>query len=90
MSWGDGKYGPAFYGAQVYLKPLSSGHAVYALVHIGRGNDMFYDCGKLGEVRTDAEAVSRWGCIRWAEDGLHIGCGPDEFFLPRATLESHR
>ena len=90
MSWGDGRYGPAFYGAQVYLEPLDSGYSVRALVHIGRGNDMFHDFGEIGRAQSDADAVARWGTIDWREDGLHIGSGTNEYFLPRAKVESHR
>jgi hypothetical protein len=90
MSWGDGKYGPAFYGAHVYLEPTSGGYSVRARVEVGRGNGYFHDCGELGTARTDAEAVARWGTIEWRGDGLHIGSGTNESFLPRTTLESHR
>ncbi len=90
MSWGDGKYGPSFYGANVYLEPLSSGYSVRARVYIGRGNDYFHDCGVLGTVQSDSEAVARWGAIDWREDGLHIGSSTNHYFLPKATLESHR
>ena len=90
MSWDDGKYGPAFYGAHVYLEPMASGRSVRARVFIGRGNDYFHDCGELGRVATDADAVARWGRIEWREDGLHIGTGTNHYFLARAQLESHR
>lgn len=59
MNWGDGKYGPALYGAHVYLKPQASGYLVRARVYVGRGNDYFHDCGELGRVATDADAVAR-------------------------------
>jgi hypothetical protein len=90
LSWGDGKYGPAFYGAHVYLKPIESGYSVRARIYIGRGNNYFHDCGELGRAKTDAEAVSTWGNIEWKADGLHIGTGPDHFFLPQSKVESHR
>ena len=90
MSWGDGKYGPSFYGAQVYLEPRRSGYSVRARVHIGRGNDYFHDCGELGTVQTDTEAVARWGTIAWHDDGLHIGSGTNHYFLSKGQMESHR
>lgn len=90
IKWGDGKYGPSFYGAHVYLEPASSGYSVRARVYIGRGNGYFHDCGELGKVQTDSEAVARWGMINWKEDGLHIGSGQSEYFLSRAKIESHR
>ena len=90
MSWGDGKYGSAFYGAHVYLEPTSNGYSVQARVYIGRGNDYFHDCGELGTAQSDSEAVTKWGKIDWREDGLHIGNSTNEFFLPRAKLESYR
>ena len=90
MSWGDGKYGAGFYGAHVYLDPVDTGFLVRARVYIGRGNDFFHDCGWIGTASTDAEAVAKWGRIEWREDGLHIGSGPNEYFLPRVKLESHR
>lgn len=88
--WGDGKYGPAFYGAHVYLEPVSGGYSVRGRVYIGRGNDYYQDCGELGTVQSDTEAVARWDTIDWREDGLHIGSGSNHYFLARASLESHR
>ncbi|MEY4918746.1 MAG: hypothetical protein RL616_2659 [Verrucomicrobiota bacterium] len=90
VSWGDGKYGPAFYGAYVYIEPITNGYSVQARVEIGRGSPYFQDCGELGKVQTDAEAVARWGMIEWRVDGLHIGNGTNQYFLPRYQLESGR
>ncbi len=91
MQWGDSKYGNAFYGAHVFLEPINTGYSVHARVYIGRGNGMFHDCGKLGTVKTDAEAVEKWGKIQWRTEGLYIGNGTNQgFLLPRAQLESHR
>ena len=90
MSWGDGKYGSTFYGAHVYLEPVTTGYSVRARVYIGRGNDYFQDCGELGMVQTAAEAVARWGAIDWREDGLHIGTGTNQYFLARSKMESGR
>ncbi len=90
MKWVDNKYGQAFYGVQVYLEPIPSGYEVKARVHIGRGYSYFHDCGRLGVVKTDSEAVSQWGSIEYRDDGLHIGEGSAEFFLPKADLENHR
>jgi hypothetical protein len=95
MKWGDSsKYGPALYGAHVYLEPAGAGgYSVRARVHIGRGDgrvDYFHDCGELGTVQYDYEAVARWGTIDWRADGLHIGTGTNEYFLERAKIESHR
>lgn len=91
MNWGDGKYGKGFHGACVYLEPISDGYCVQAQVLIGRNNGMSLDCGELGRVKEDAEAVSKWGKITWRPDGLYIGTGGvDDFFLPRQKLEAHR
>src|SRR5687767_2483464 len=85
FSWGDGKHGKGFYGAQVYLDgdPDSFGYLVRARVHLGRGNDYFHDCGILGKAHAPEDAVEQWGKIEWREDGLHIGNGTNHFFLPR-------
>lgn len=90
VSWGDGKYGKAFYGAYVQLQPVEGGYSVEAFVTIGRGNPTVHNCGELGRVATAEEAVAKWGKIDWQDDGLHIGTGTNAFFLPRAKLESHR
>src|SRR5687768_12582008 len=68
MSWGDGRYGRAFYGAHVYLVPLEQGYSVRARVYIGRGNDYFHDMGELGRAATDEEAVARWGEVQWTPE----------------------
>jgi hypothetical protein len=90
VSWGDGRYGPAFYGAYVSAVPSDGGYSVRAHVKIGRGSWMIHDCGELGRVRTSEEAVARWGKVEWRDDGLHIGTGSDQYFLARKDLESHR
>jgi hypothetical protein len=90
VSWGDGKYGPAFYGAFVYLVSEGGGYSVRARVALGRGNDSFHECGELGKVRTDEDAVARFGRVVWRNEGLYIGQPGGEYFLPRAHLERHR
>lgn len=95
MSWGDGKHGTAFYGAQVYLEPLEpdGGYSVRARVHIGRGDYYFayvHDMGEIGRAATDAEAVARFGSIVWRADGVQFGTAPGAPFLERGALEDHR
>jgi len=90
LSWGDGRYGPAFYGAYVFLVPTDDGFSVQAQLKIGRDNFMYRECGELGRVRTTEEAVARWGNIEWKTDGLHIGRGSDEYFLSQKEVENHR
>ena len=86
FAWGDGKYGKAFYGAQVYLEPAPAGVSVRARVFLGRGNSYFHDCGEIGRAKDDAEAVAKWGRIDFRSDGLHVG----DYYLPRERLEAHR
>jgi hypothetical protein len=91
VSWGDGKYGPAFYGAWVYLEKSRGGFSVRLRVQIGPGHPMWHDAEELGWVATHEAAVKEWGTITWREEGLYVGTGgPGDFFLPRARLESHR
>jgi hypothetical protein len=92
MKWGDGKYGPGFYGARVYLEPRPQGYSVKACVYISPDNGGYrHDCGELGVVDSHEEAVRDWGTITWKEEGLYIGKGGDaDFFVPRKTIESHR
>lgn len=88
MKWGgDG----AFYGVHVYLESINDGYSVRGRVYIGRGNDYFHDLGELGQVKTDVEAVDKWGQIRFDDDGVHIGNnGPNDFYFPKEKLLSHR
>ncbi|HYV49517.1 MAG TPA: hypothetical protein VFA20_31880 [Myxococcaceae bacterium] len=90
MSWGDGRYGPAFYGAHVYVDE-GEGPAlpVRAVVYIHRpGRFMYYvhDCGEIGRAKDWPEAVAKFGTIQWSPEGLRIG----DYFLPRGQLENHR
>ena len=86
MAWGDGVYGKAFYGAQVYVVPVGPRFTVRATIHIGHGNNLFKDCGVLGSENTFEDAVQKWGKIDWRPDGLHIG----SYFMPQGTIETHR
>ena len=90
VAWGDGKYGPGFYGAYVFLEPALTGYRVRARVAIGRGNGMFHDCGEIGQSPSHEDAVARFGTIEWSAAGLGIGPGPPRYFLPRTELERHR
>lgn len=96
VSWGGKKF-PAHHGANVYLVRLEdeneklTGYAVRARIQCGRGNPVWHECGELGRVKTDEEAVARWGTITWTDEGLSIGdpCAGG-YFLARDKLESHR
>ena len=85
-AWGDGKYGPAFYGTKVYEQAGKSGLDVFVTVAIGQGNGYTHDPVLLGHVASHAEAVARFGRIEFRPDGLHVG----DWFMPRDRLESHR
>jgi len=90
VAWRDGSVGPAFYGAFVRLEPLTKGYSVRAFIKIGRCNGYTRDCGELGTVSTAEEGVAKWGYIDWRIDGLHIGHGSSQYFLPRKDVETHR
>jgi hypothetical protein len=89
-SWGDGKYGKAFYGAIVLTEARAPGLAIRLVVQCGQGNGMYHDCGVIGTAADHKDAVARWSQIAWQSDGLHVGMGPGAYFLPQATLENHR
>lgn len=91
VRWGDGRYGPAFYGAWVYAEPSKGGLSVRLRIQIGPNNPVWHDSGELGWVSTHEAAVREWGTIAWREEGLYVGSGgPCDYFLPRKRLESHR
>jgi hypothetical protein len=91
MSWGDGKYGPKFYGARVYTRRDAGMISVRAQILIGPGNGMYHDCGELGRVQTHAAAAQQWGIISWKPEGVYIGIGGSgDYFVPRNVFESHR
>lgn len=91
MSWGDGKYGKAFCGAEVFLQSSGSTYSVRARIWIGRGNDYWHDLGELGTVSTPEQAVEKWGRIEWHPEDVTIGPGdPVPVIVPRSKLEAHR
>lgn len=91
FSWGDGKYGPDRYGAEVFTMPMGDSLSVHARIRLSPGNPMWHECGELGQTSTHQEAIRRWGKITWKKDGLHIGNGgPGDYFLPREVVETHR
>jgi hypothetical protein len=94
VSWGDGKYGKALYGAYVFYEPKDGQLAVKLSVRIDRGSfwsQYAHDTRTLGIVRDPVEAVAIWGVVTWTEEGLKIGTppGPTHLF-PRNELEQHR
>ncbi len=94
VKWGDGKYGKAFYGAEVYVQENGTGKLwVKARVSIGRGSGLLqyiHNCGLIGLVDTHEEAVEKYSDIVWSDQGLTIGTGKSAYFLARADLENHR
>jgi hypothetical protein len=91
MSWGDGKYGEAYYGAEVYLVKMKINYSVRGRVWIGRDDAYYHDIGELGVVRSQPEATAKWGQLGWSDAGLTIGPGdPKPVFLEREKLEAHR
>jgi hypothetical protein len=94
VSRGDGRYGPAFYGAYVYYEPRADGQLDVKLsVRIGRSNPQHsyeHDPRTLGLARDPADAVTRWGLITWTDAGLSVGTGSDAYRFPRNELERHR
>ena len=94
VSWGDGKYGKALYGAYVFYEEKDGQLVVKLSVRIDRGSfwtQYAHDTQTLGTVKDPVEAVARWGVITWTEEGLTVGMppGPTHLF-PRAELEQHR
>ncbi len=91
VSWGDGMYGPAFYGAVVSTSRRADGKLdVRARVHVN-GANYFDDVGKLGVVASRAEALKTWGIITWTPEGVYFGSNPDKRrFLSRKQIERHR
>src|SRR5262245_35236098 len=66
MSWGDGKYGKQFYGAQVYVVPEGGVFGVRARVFIGGpGSDYYHECGEIGRAKSVEDAIDRFGKIHW-------------------------
>ncbi len=91
VSWGDGKYGKAFYGAQVFAYPETGKYRVEARVAIGHGNGYYHNCGVIGRVATWAEAKDKYGNITWTPSGLNIGSSNKvEYHLSREIVENHR
>jgi len=95
VSWGDGKYGKAMYGAYVfYDEPGPDGLLTVKLgVRIGRSAPMSsyeHEPRTLGHARDAEEAVALWGVITWSDAGLTVGSGPQAYLFPRDELERHR
>lgn len=95
VSWGDGAYGKAFYGAYVYYQPRKDDRLnVLLSVRIGRGdllNHHAHDPKLLGVVKTPEEAVARWGTVTWTDQGLTVGSAREPgFVFPKESLERHR
>lgn len=101
VSWGDGKYGKALYGAYVFYEEKNSELLVKLSVRIDRGSfwgQYAHDTRTLGTAKDPADAVARWGTITWSDQGLEVGPPPGttplpaaaKHLFPRAELERHR
>lgn len=95
VSWGNGKYGDAYYGAYVHYEPsLNNTVEVKLTVRIGRGNAWVryeHDERTIGTARDPVDAVARYGVVSWSEEGIRVGSAPGKGYLfPRAEMERHR
>ena len=90
VKWGDGKYGKAFYGAEVYFDKKDNVYSVKARIRLGRGNDYFHECGEIGIAHSLEEAVLKYSDIEWTPEGLIIGKNESEYFIKRSIIEAHR
>lgn len=97
VSWGDGKYGKAFYGAYVFYEDHDGQDGpllVKLAVRIDRGtlwSQYAHDTRQLGVAKDAADAVEKWGVITWSDKGLTVGRTPENaHFFPRDDLERHR
>jgi hypothetical protein len=93
-SWGDGKFGKAFYGARVYYVPEGQQVRVWLAVQIDRGSvwtQYSHNPRLLGTAGSASEAVAKWGQLNWTERGLQVGSSAGSSYLfPTAELENHR
>lgn len=95
VSWGDGKYGKAFYGTYVFLGNNVGGKVeVKARIYLGRRGYFSwyaYELGVIGIANDDVEATKMWGNIKWVPEGVEIG-GSDgvKYFVKREYFENHR
>lgn len=80
----------ALYQAVVSANPGDDGLVVSAIVCISTC-DYLQDLGDIGRADTMADAVARFGDLRWEPEELTIG-GRDgvQFTLARSELEVHR
>ncbi len=73
--------------ASVTLVRTSSGYVAEltfeAMTTYGPG----YKSTRLGPVASRSEAIEKWACLHWREDGLHVGSETNECFLPKSELE---
>lgn len=90
FSWGDSKYGPAFYGAHLFLAPISNGYSARGRIYIARGATYYHDLGELGQVSSLEDGAKKWGKISWTNDGLELGSGESKLIISKQELENHR
>lgn len=86
----DWKYGQGFYTAVVVITPNTvSSYDVICKVHVGNAN--YYEQIELGKADSLAEALEKWGVIKWTDDSLIIGKdGPLQKVVSREQIETHR
>ena len=84
----DGKYGKSFYGVEVFGKNAGIRIDVYARIHIGGIDRLYYhDCGKIGIAFDWEEARNKFGDIRFDGSVLSIGNG---YSIKKEDYENHR
>ena len=49
-----------------------------------------YSTRQLGKAASFDDALHRWGFMEWREDGLHVGRGTNEFFVPQSEFGGGR
>jgi hypothetical protein len=76
--------------AFVVLEATTNGYIVNVDIEMEHPGGTGYRRESVGKVSSLKDALSNWGFVEWRDDGLHVGKGSNEFFVPHNELEGGR
>ena len=72
--------------ASVMLTEAQGGYDAQLEFEVAYESGTGYSARELGKAASFEDALHRWGFMEWREDGLHVGRGTNEFFVPQSEF----
>jgi hypothetical protein len=74
--------------ASVVIERTTNGYSVEVSTEMKYPYGTGYRSHHVGDASSFEDGLAKWGFVEWREDGLFVGKGSNEFFVPKKELEA--